>query len=148
MQDAMKLKPAPRLGGASVAVAALVICALLSAGCSWTFVYRAPDTAGPGEHVECTESPAPAHLDVAMAVLYPAAAALRLALGDVEVTNETTGETEINEAPPAALLLGVSAAVAAVFGLSAWTGYRQTAHCREVLRVVRAFRSAVTDESP
>lgn len=50
-----------------------------------------------------------------MAVIYPAAAVLRLALGDVEVTDDTTGETTINEAPPAALLLGASAAVAAGF---------------------------------
>ena len=115
------------------ALTLLILALLGNSGCSFTFVHRAPDRARKGELVDCTETRAFPILDTAVAVAYPVGAAIRFSAGDVR-----RGDGTVDPAPPPALLFPLALAGGALFGWSAYTGFRQTAHCSEVRETYRS----------
>lgn len=117
-------------------IRALALMAL--GGCSWAFVHKAPTPPIPLEpFATCTESVAAPILDTV-----GAASMLAVAAGGGFVLSLTCLDWNQTGHCPTAALAAIGAlpgaALAVVYGFSAWYGYRHTAACRELLELQRA----------
>lgn len=121
------------------ALAAFVALVLMSAGCSFTLVHRAPVRPRYGERIECVDEKAFPIIDSAIALAYPVGAGVRLAVGEVRRSDGT-----VDPAPNPAVLIPLALAGGAIFGWSAWTGFRHTSHCAEIQRQQAESRPGVT----
>jgi len=119
------LYPAPM--SANPRLLLVLVAALLSSGCSWTFIQRGPTQARHGEFIDCREDKLFPIVDAGVAVLYPVGAGVRLAAGEVRRSDGT-----IDPAPPPQLLIPAALLGGAIFAWSAWTGHLDTEHCRKL----------------
>lgn len=117
-------------GGVRSSLALVVALAFMpTAGCSWAYLHKRPAAeAGPSPEAQCTSSPAMPITDTAAATGSVLVALLNqpsVNYRNCQSDACSSGFSYVN----AALLVG-----AALFAASAYYGYTNTAHCRELLQ--------------